>query len=360
MEANSAPPDSQQLAPAIFSRRKASEQVPANYSGSVTTRREMLRSAGYLAGAGLFAGWLPGKLTAAVHAASGGQAAPQQTDRVAQIRAQMSAIPLQTQKLRDNLTMLYGPGGNMVALNGPDGKLLVDSSFLSVAPKLKQALDELGPAPMKLLINTHWHFDHTDGNAPVHAAGATIVGHENTRKRLSAPQDIIALGMHFDAAPMDAWPQATFTDRLKIYFNNEDLSLSYVPLAHTDTDILIRYEKANVLHMGDIFFNGMYPFIDVATGGNINGMILAANAGVSLADADTKIIPGHGPQGDRVTLTKYRDMLTTVRDSVKTLKGAGKSVEDVVAAKPTASLDPAWGKGMLSGDEFVALVYSSP
>jgi cyclase len=323
---------------------------------NVTTRREMLRSAGYLAGAGLLAGWLPRNFSAAVQA---GQAPAAQTDRLAQMRAQMSAIPLQSLKLRDNITMLYGPGGNMVVLNGADGKVLVDSSFLSVAPKLKQALDELGPAPTKLLINTHWHFDHTDGNAPVHTAGATIVAHENTRKRLSAPQEMKAFGMTFPASPVEAWPQVTFTDRFKLYFNNEDLSLSYVPLAHTDTDILIRYEKANVLHMGDIFFNGTYPFIDMGTGGNINGMILAANAGISLADADTKIVPGHGPLGDKPLLAKYCDMLTTVRDSVKTLKGAGRSLQEVVAAKPTASLDATWGNGFMKADDFVTIVYSS-
>jgi glyoxylase-like metal-dependent hydrolase (beta-lactamase superfamily II) len=307
----------------------------------------------------LLAGWLPSSLTAAIQSAGGPESAQSQADQVAQMRAQMAAMPLQTLKLRDNLTMLYGPGGNMVALNGPDGKVLVDSSFLSVAPKLNQALDDLGPAPLKFLINTHWHFDHTDGNAPIHAGGATIVAHENTRKRLSTPQDIKAFGMHFPAAPVEAWPQQTFADKFKIYFNNEELSLSYVPPAHTDTDILIRYEKGNVLHMGDTWFNGMYPFIDVGTGGSIDGMILAAGAGITLADADTKIVPGHGPMGDKAALIKYRDMLTIVRDRVKSLKDAGKSAEETVAAKPTADLDAAWAKGFMEPNQFVTIVYSS-
>ena len=330
-----------------------------NVISNVTTRRELLKSAGCLAGAGLLAGSLPSNLTAAIQSASGAQTAQSQTDQLAQMRAQMAAVPLQTLKLRDNLTMLYGPGGNMVALNGPDGKVLVDSSYLSVAPKLKQALDNLGPAPPQILVNTHWHYDHTDGNAPMHAAGATIVAHENTRKRLSTPQDVKAFGMHFPAAPVEAWPQVTFIDKLKLYFNNEELSLGFVPPAHTDTDILIRYEKGNVLHMGDIWFNGMYPFIDVGTGGNINGMILAAGAGMSLADADTKIVPGHGPMGDKATLIKYRDVLTIVRDRVKILKDAGKSADETVAAKPTADLDAAWGNGFMKPDLFVNIVYSS-
>jgi len=344
---------------AIISLKKASKQMTANFTSNASTRRELLKSTGYLAGGALLAGWLPRHLYAAVQAASGSQAAASQTDQVAQMRAQMSAVPLQTLKLRDNLTMLYGPGGNMVALNGPDGKVLVDSSFLSVAPKLKEALDSLGPAPLKILINTHWHFDHTDGNAPIHAAGATIVAHENTRKRLSTPQDIAAFGLHFPAWPVEAWPQQTFADKLKLYFNNEELSLAYVPPAHTDTDIFIRYEKGNVLHMGDLFFNGIYPFIDGSTGGNINGMILAAGAGISLADAGTKIVPGHGPLGDKAALIKYRDMLTIVRDRVKILKDAGKTAEETVAAKPTADLDAVWGNGQLKPDFFVNIVYST-
>jgi cyclase len=323
------------------------------------TRREILRTTGYLAGAGLVAGWTPRSVGAAIQASTVGQAPASQADRLAQMRAQMSAVPLQTLKLRDNLTMLYGPGGNMVALNSPDGKVLVDSSFSSVAPKLKEALDQLGPAPMKILINTHWHFDHTDGNAPIHAAGATIVAHENTRKRLSTPQEMKLLGLHFPAASPEAWPQVTFLDKLKLYFNNEELSLSYVPPAHTDTDILIRYEKGNVLHMGDIWFNGTYPLIDIGTGGNINGMILAAGAGISLADGDTKIVPGHGPQGDKSALIKYRDVLTIVRDRVKTLKDAGKTAEETVAAKPTSDLDATWGNGFVKADMFVNMVYLS-
>jgi cyclase len=329
--------------------------IPSN----LTTRRELFKSMGYPAGAGLLVGWLQSNLSAANQSAGRPQTAPSQTDQVAQMRAQMSAVPLETLKVRNNLTMLYGPGGNMVVLNGPDGKQLVDSSFLSVTPRLKQALDSLGPGPLKILINTHWHFDHTDGNAPMHATGATIVAHENTRKRLSTPQDIRAFGMHFPAAPVEAWPQVTFVDKVKLYFNNEELALTYVPPAHTDTDILIRYEKENVLHMGDIWFNGMYPFIDLDSDGNINGMILAAGAGISLADADTKIVPGHGPLGDKAALIKYRDMLVIVRDRVKILKDAGKTVDESVATKPTADLDAAWGQGRVKPDLFVNIVYSS-
>jgi cyclase len=326
---------------------------------TLTTRREILKIGGVVSGAGLLAGVIPESLFAAQQSASPGQTHSNPQDRLAQARAQMAAVPLETLKLRDNIYMLYGPGGNMVALTGPDGKVLVDSSFASVAPKLKGALAALGNPPLKILINTHWHFDHTDGNAALHEAGATILAHENTRKRLSVPQDVPLLGMHFPASPPSALPQQTFTSNFKLYFNNEEINLAYFSPAHTDTDIYIRYENSNVLHLGDIWFNGFYPFIDNATGGNINGMIAASERGLTLADADTKIVPGHGPLGDKAGLMKYRDMLAMVCDRIKSQKSAGKSLEQVVAAKPTADLDATWGKGFVEPNLFVTLVYSS-
>src|SRR5271157_1655641 len=302
-----------------------------------TTRREILKAGGALAGAGLIAGLLPRRLFATQPSPYAfQQAGAASQDPLAQFRAQMAAIPLQTLKLRDNLTMLYGPGGNMVALDGPDGKILVDSSFVPVVPKIKEALAGISSNPLRVLINTHWHFDHTDGNALLHEAGATILAHENTRKRLSTPQDIAAFGMHFPAAPEAAWPQRTFNDTFQLYLSNENILASYVKPAHTDTDIFIRYEKGNVLHMGDIFFNGLYPFIDSSTGGSINGMIAGAESAFKLVDAETKIVPGHGPLGDKAALAKFRDMLVTVRDRVQAQKKAGKKVEEVIAARPTA------------------------
>ena len=328
---------------------------------SSTTRRELLRTGTALCGAGIVAGFLPRDLFAFSQSPSGSaqQSGAAPSDPVAQMRAQMATVPLEALKLRENIFMLHGPGGNMVVLNGPDGKVLVDSSFASVAPKLKQSMDALGNAPLKVLINTHWHFDHTDGNQAMHEAGAMILAHENTRKRMSTPQTVAALGLHFDASPAAALPQQTFSDAFKLFFNNEELSLSYVPPAHTDTDIFIRYQQANVLHMGDLWFNGTYPFIDASTGGNTNGMIAGATRGISLADGDTKIVPGHGPLGDKAALTKFRDMLATVRDRVQALKSTGKSLPDVFAAKPTADLDDQWGKGFMKSDFFVTIVYQT-
>ena len=290
-------------------------------------------------------------------AANGQHAAAPTADPVANLRAQMGAAPIQTQKLTDKLTLLSGPGGNVVVLNGPDGKVVVDT-FLSPAwPKLKATLDGLGNAPVKLVIDTHWHFDHTDNNAPLHAAGATILAHENTKKRMSEPHDLPIMGLHFPASPADALPQQTFAASHKLQANGETLALQHFAPAHTDTDIYIHFEKTNVIHMGDTFFNHRYPFIDAGTDGKISGMIAAADRILRLADKETKIVPGHGPLGNKADLTQFRDMLVTARDRVQKLKSAGKSAQEAVAAKPFADLEAAWGKGSLNGDIFVQVVY---
>jgi cyclase len=322
----------------------------------LTTRREMLRWSGGIAGGALLARLFPEALLARPLAyAQQAGAAP--ADPLAAMRAQMGATPMETVKLADNLTMLSGPGGNVVVLTGPDGKIVVDSFVQPAWTKLKQSLDGMGNAPIKLLIDTHWHFDHTDNNANFRAAGAQILAHENTKRRLSEAHDL--LGMHFAPSPANALPTQTFTATQRLQVNGENLQLAYIPPAHTDTDIYIQYPRANVLHVGDSFFNGMYPFIDAGTGGNINGMINAATKTLGMVDARTKIVPGHGPLGDRTALTKYRDVLVTVRDRVQKLKSQGRSVQEVVAAKPGGEFDKAWGGGFMTPDQFVEIVYNT-
>jgi cyclase len=322
-----------------------------------TTRREMLRSSATLAGSAFLAQLFPASLLRASVLGHAQQAPAPATDPAAAVRARVGATPIQAQKLADNLTLLSGPGGNILVLNGPDGKFIVDTFVSPAWPKLKETLDGLGNAPLKFVIDTHWHFDHTDNNAPLHAAGATILAHENTKKRMSAPQYIPVLNIHFPASPADALPQQTFAASHKLQANGETLALQHFAPAHTDTDIYIHFEKANVIHLGDTFFNGLYPFIDAGTGGKLNGMIAAADKILPLANNDTKIVPGHGPLGNKADLTKYRDMLVTARDRVEKLKSAGKSVEEAAAAKPLADLDADWGKGMLSGDLFIQVIY---
>ena len=280
-------------------------------------------------------------------------------DRIAQMRASGATAKLTTQKLTDNISMISGSGGNVAVLTGADGKVLVDSGFATSESQFQTALAALSSDPLRVLINTHWHFDHTDGNEWMHKAGAFIIAHENTRARLSTPQDLAALNLRFDAAPAAALPQQTLTEQANLYFSGESLELRYYPPAHTDTDILIHFTHGNVVHAGDIFFSGMYPMIDYSTKGNIAGMIAAADRTLALADGQTRIIPGHGPLSNRAMLAEYRDMLVTVRDRVSRLKQSGKTIDQAVADKPTRDLDEKWGKGHIANDFFVTLVYTS-
>ena len=320
------------------------------------SRREMLRNSATLAGSTFLAHFFPATLLPA-SAAQAAQQAPSPADMLASLRAQMGAAPIEAHKLADNLTLLSGPGGNVVVLNGPDGKFVVDT-FLSPAwPRLKESLDGLSNAPLKFVIDTHWHFDHTDNNAALHAAGATVLAHENTKKRMSEPHDLPIFGFHFDPSPAEALPQQTFADSHKLQANGETLTLQHFAPAHTDTDIYIHFQKANVIHMGDTFFNGFYPFIDSGTGGKITGMIAAADKALPLANNYTQIVPGHGPLGSKTDLTKFRDMLVTARDRLQKLKSAGKSAQEAVAEKPFADLDPVWGKGRINSDAFVQVAY---
>jgi glyoxylase-like metal-dependent hydrolase (beta-lactamase superfamily II) len=329
-----------------------------NFLQKQTSRREILRDSATLAGSAL--------LTLRASAAGYAQQAPSAADLLASMRAKFNAAPIQTQKLADNVTMLSGPGGSVVVLNGPDGKFVVDTFVAPAWPKLKDALASLGNAPVKYVIDTHWHFDHTDNNAPLHAAGATVLAHENTKKRMSEPHDLPVLyrgpdgalaGLHFDPSPAEALPQQTFAAGCKLQANGETLALQHFAPAHTDTDIYVHFQEASVIQMGDTFFNGMYPYIDPGTGGRITGMIAASNKILSLAGNDTKIVPGHGPLGNKADLTKFRDMLITSRDRVQKLKSAGKSALEAVAEKPFADLDPVWGKGIINSDQFVQVVY---
>ena len=275
------------------------------------------------------------------------------------MRAAMGAEPITSTRLNERLTMLAGPGGNVLVLRGSDGKVVVDTFVQGAWQKLKQSLDAIGPAPLKAAIDTHWHFDHADNNAAFRAGGAAVIAHANTAKRMAQRHDVKALGMVFPASPPEALPTVTFSDTHRLDANGDQITLGYIPPAHTDTDIYIRFAKGNVLHLGDLFFNGMYPFIDASTGGSIGGMIAAAGACLKLTDSTTRIIPGHGPLADVAALTKYRDMMVTVRDRVQKLKAAGRTMEESVAAKPTADLDGVWGKGFLQPDGFVSIVYGT-
>jgi len=319
------------------------------------TRRELLLATAGLAGGALAARFYP---AAPVHAATPGL--PQQksaADQVAAMRAQFGGAPIQSQKLTDSLTRLSGPGGNVVVLNGADGKLMGDTFVQPAWPHLKDALGAIGNAPIKTVIDTHWHFDHSDNNASLRAAGATLVAHVNTKKRMSETHTLAVLNLTFPPSPAEALPQQTFAQSHKITMNGESVSLVHVPPAHTDSDIYINFEKGNVLQTGDIFFNGMFPYIDDGTGGSVSGMIGGATKLLAVADGNTKIVPGHGPLGNKADLMKYRDMLATVRGRLQKLKSSGKSMQDAVAAKPLDDLNAVWGKGLFNSDAFIQIAY---
>jgi glyoxylase-like metal-dependent hydrolase (beta-lactamase superfamily II) len=282
-----------------------------------------------------------------------------QGDRLATFRAQIGGTPIQTQKLAENITLLSGPGGNVVVLQASDGKLVVDTFVQPAWPRLNEALAALGNAPVRVVIDTHWHFDHVDNNAPLHAAGAMVVAHDNTKTRMSQPHHLPFLELDMPPSPPASFPQQTFTESHSVSFGGETLALAHFAPAHTDTDIYVQFPRENILHVGDIFFNGRYPFIDGSTGGAINGMVAAADTALSLADKDTKIVPGHGALATKVDLVAYRDMLSSARDRVQQLKAAGKSIREAVAAKPLTDLDPVWGKGRFNGDTFVEIVYTT-
>jgi len=322
-------------------------------SRSVTsrTRREWLRMMAAMGAGALVEGLLPRGLARAAT----GRAAHQQ-DPLAARRAQIGAIPIQAQPLAENLTLLAGPGGNVVVLHGSDGLVVVDTFVSPAWPRFQESLKGFG-GPVKFVINTHWHFDHTDNNAALRAGGATLVAHENTRLRMTQPHHLAVLELDFPPSPAAALPQRVFKDGYKLEANGEKLAVTHVPPAHTDTDVIVRFEQANVLHGGDTFFNGRYPYIDGSTGGRVDGMIAAADRLLSLADPNTKIVPGHGPLGTKADLAKYRDMVSTAADRVRKLKASGKSLEECMAAKPFTDLDADWGKGAFNGDTFVKVVY---
>jgi cyclase len=269
----------------------------------------------------------------------------------------MDTIPIQVSSLATGLSLITGPGGNITGLVGPNGIIMVDSFVPARGAELAPIVRKLGDGPITL-INTHWHFDHTGGNAALAGIGAKIIAHDTVRKRLGSEQFMADFQMKVPPSPAAALPLATFDDSFTIFGNGEEIHLSHVAPAHTDGDVFIHYRKANILQTGDLFTNGFYPNIDSSSGGWIGGMIAAADRILSIVDAKTKIVPGHGPMATKDDLKASRAMLAEVRDKVEPLVEAGKTVEEVVAARPLASLDARWGKGFFKGSHFTRIVYS--
>ena len=314
--------------------------------GTHTSRRGFLQFGLSAAGAALAPRWA---LAQAANAPSNAAA-----------QADPGMIPVKSTKLADNVYLLQGAGGNMVLQTGSDGLLLIDASFAPAVPRIREAIAALAPAAISApgqLINTHWHGDHTGGNEGMHAAGFSILAHRQTRDRLSHTQVMQLFHRTVDPSPAGALPTQVFDSTMTVYRNGDTLDLVHFAPAHTDSDIYIHFKNANVLHLGDIWFNGMYPFIDEGTGGNIDGTIAGSKLGLEIADSSTKIIPGHGPLGTKEELAAYHDMLSAVRDKVAGLKKQGLSEPEALAKKPTAEFDARWGKGFMAPDVFAGIVY---
>jgi glyoxylase-like metal-dependent hydrolase (beta-lactamase superfamily II) len=261
------------------------------------------------------------------------------------------------QTLRRNVSVLLGPGGNIAVLTGPDGKVVVDAEIVTTRPNVSAALASINSDPIKQLINTHWHFDHTGGNEWLHDAGASILAHENTRKHLLVDTRVEGWKHTFPAAPAGAIPSTVFKDDYTLHANSTTLVLKHYEPAHTDSDISAYFAEADILHVGDTFWNRDYPFIDYSTGGSIDGQIRAAEANLAMATDKTIVISGHGAIGARADLVLFRDVLVEIRDKVAALKKQGRSLPEVIVAKPGARYDAEWGNLFMTPSAFLALVY---
>jgi len=273
-------------------------------------------------------------------------------------RSEAAKAEITVRPLRGNISVLVGSGGNIAVFSGPDGKLIVDAGISVSRPKIAAALAAVSPDPIRYLINTHWHFDHTGGNQWAHSEGATIIAHENTRKHLSTITRVDDWDFTFPPLPEDALPTEVFKTDRTLSINGTTIVLEYYGPCHTDGDISAQFSEADVFITGDTWWNGFYPFIDYSTGGSINGMIRATEANLAKVTDKTIIIPGHGPVGDKIQLTEYRDMLVNMRDRVADIKKPGRSLAEVVTAKPSAAYDAKWGRFLIDGSFFTRLVYA--
>ena len=269
------------------------------------------------------------------------------------------AVKIETAKVADGVYMLTGSGGNIGLSVGADGVIVIDDQFAPLTQKITSAIRALSDKPLRFVLNTHWHFDHTGGNENLGNAGAVIVAHDNVYKRMSTEQFIDFFKMKLPASPKAALPVITFTDSVTFRLNGDELNGYHVRRAHTDGDMIVRFRRSNVVHMGDVYFSYLYPFIDLGSGGSVRGVLAAVDGVLGTIDENTKIIPGHGPLANKRDLRAYRDMLSKVSADIGRLIKAKKTLEQVVAAKPTREFDAVWGNGFLKPDQFVEIVYKS-
>ncbi len=268
-------------------------------------------------------------------------------------------VEIKSQKLTDGIYVLFGRGGNIGLSVGEDGAYIIDDQFAPLSEKINSAIDKITKTPVKFVVNTHWHFDHTGGNENFGKEGAVIVAHENVHKRMSTRQEMKAFNRVVEAAPKVAQPSVTYQKEMSLKLNNDKMRIVHVANAHTDGDSLIYFEEDNVLHMGDCYFKIGYPFIDLGSGGSIDGYINALETGLALSNDKTQIIPGHGPMANKSELAAYTKMLKDIRKNVAELKADGKSLEATIAAKPSAKYDAKNGVAFIKPEQIVTAIYNS-
>ena len=305
------------------------------------TRREALRTFALSLGAAA----VPAVIARAASPTPSGTPAPSPT-----------AAPVVSTSLGDRLNLIAGLGGNIAVLGGEDGSLVVDSGLPNLAARTQAEVTKAGA--LALLVNTHWHFDHTGANEALAKAGARIVAHENCRKRLSSDQYNEPFDRKLPAAPPAARPVVTFTTPTTLHLNGEEIRLVPVPPAHTDTDVIVHLQKADLIHAGDLYFNGGYPFIDYSSAGRLDGLVSAIREVARMTSAKTRIIPGHGPLATPEDLKGYLAFLETMLERFSKLKAEGKTVDEVVAAAPAKEFDEKLGKGFMKPEQFVRITYT--
>ena len=269
-----------------------------------------------------------------------------------------AGVEIKTHQVAPGIYMLVGEGGNIGVSTGADGVFMIDDQFAPLTDRITAAVAALSDQPIRFLVNTHWHYDHTGGNENLGNQGVLIVAHDNVYARMSKDTEIAAFNTVVPEAPKAALPVITFNDNVTFRLNGDEIRAVHYRHSHTDGDSVIHFVNANVIHTGDIWFNGFYPFIDVSSGGSIDGVISSIRTLINLADDDTRIIPGHGPLGDKQGMQDYLEMLEAVRDRMNKLIAEGNSLEQIMELSPNADYDAAMGKGFINPEQFLRILYS--
>jgi glyoxylase-like metal-dependent hydrolase (beta-lactamase superfamily II) len=268
-----------------------------------------------------------------------------------------SKVEIQATRITDTLYAMTGSGGNLGVCVGEDFVFVIDDQYAPLSEKIAAAIGKVSPKPVRFIVNTHWHGDHTGGNENFARGGAIIVAHENVRKRMGSEQFLEVLGGKIPASPPAALPVVTFTGAVSFHMNGEEIRVLHVPNAHTDGDAIVHFLGSDVIHMGDVYWNGLYPFIDYGSGGSVEGTIAAVDTILGIATDRTKVIAGHGsPVSGKAELKAYRDMLATISTRVRELVRQGRKLEEIVAANVSAEYDDSWGKTFLKGPKFVEML----